>query len=100
MIGFVPENTHVDDLICQFKGSSSVAVVRRIDDTERYEIVGRAVTFNPSVLMPFRCQALNSKVKHRDVVEWPIVFRLDIPTLQLLTEPASLGSCEKVHMNS
>jgi hypothetical protein len=65
----------------------AVAVVRQNKDTHRYEIVGKAVTFNPSAMESFRCQALNTKVKCRDVSERPILFHLTIPTLQLLTAP-------------
>ena len=87
MIGYTPENTQVGDLICQFKRSRAVAVVRQNEDTHRHQLVGKAVTFNPSAMESFRCQALNTKVKCRDVSERPILFHLTIPTLQLLTAP-------------
>lgn len=42
-IGFAPKGTQEGDLICQFRNSDVIAVIRR--DFNRYDIIGRAVEF-------------------------------------------------------
>lgn len=90
LICFAPSDTQVGDLICQFISSDVLAIIREEPKEKgRYKIVGRAINFlASSSTTPFDIlgRSLFWAEEHE---ERQVVFKLDIPTLQMLTRASA-----------
>lgn len=94
MIGLAPEEAQEGDLICQFRNSDIIVIVRR--DAVSYKIIGRAVEFlaEGGRPKPFRWRGEDPDHNGFDVPSRPIDFWMDIQTLQLLTKVDADGQAE------
>jgi hypothetical protein len=95
MIGFAPEEAQEGDLICQFRNSDVIAIVRRVAAT-RHKIIGRAVEFLAERGLPqsFRWGREDPGNSGFDIPAYPIDFYVDIYTLQLLAKVEAGGRDE------
>lgn len=91
---FRPKETQEGDLICQFKNSDVIAIVRA--ENFRYRIIGRCVEFlaGGGRPQPFRWGAEDPDNSGFGVPTYPIDFWMDIQTLQLLTKVEAGGEPE------
>ncbi|RDW57093.1 hypothetical protein BP6252_13839 [Coleophoma cylindrospora] len=79
IIGFAPGNVLEGDLVCRFKDSDVLAIVR--EEKKKFVIIGRALNYLVGILPP----SLTYIWERYQGPETPILFHLDFRTLRLLT---------------
>ena len=92
MIGLAPQNTQINDIVCQFEDSDIVVVLRENENgNPLYKVVGRAVPLLASSAeerVPFERLTSPKRGFTRgifDVQPRSVRFEVSIPDLQLLT---------------
>ena len=92
MMGFAPEEAQEGDMMCQFRNSHVIAIVRRVAATS-YKIIGRAVEFLADGGPPQPCRWGREDPGNSgfDVPAHSIDLYVDIHTLQLLAKVEAGG---------